>query len=229
MTRTPIKVAPNTARDKLAPASRLNYAKVYTVEYNVKVWFIGKIHRDSEYQVSADYNSLHPPLSHGIPPTITAEETSTYVGNTTTATYPNTIAAYSAANSSFPAATGTYSAAASDSTPRSYSDPAYSISYPSASALYPTAQSSLQPYGPSNVVGTSLYPASTTYDNFAATSQAPVPTTSYPTSGVQDILQDQADSTAQPTTIGYETDEDLFGANENSSHKKGKSSRRHRK
>ncbi|TVY18997.1 hypothetical protein LARI1_G004116 [Lachnellula arida] len=39
----PIQAIPKTARDKLDPASRVNYAKIYTVEHNVKVQFIGRI------------------------------------------------------------------------------------------------------------------------------------------------------------------------------------------
>jgi hypothetical protein len=62
MTKTPIKVVPSDGRHKLDHASRLNYAKVYTVEYNVKVWFIGKIHRDSEGDLIVAYNDVHPPL-----------------------------------------------------------------------------------------------------------------------------------------------------------------------
>lgn len=38
-----IQMKPRTPRDKLDTASRLNFAKVYTVEHNVKVLFIGKI------------------------------------------------------------------------------------------------------------------------------------------------------------------------------------------
>jgi hypothetical protein len=47
---------------KLDAASRLNYAKIYTIEYNVKVRFIGRIHPDSFWQVAADYNAIHPQL-----------------------------------------------------------------------------------------------------------------------------------------------------------------------
>lgn len=46
----PICVEPTEPRHRLDVTSRLNYAKVYTVEHNVKVCFIGKIHKDS-YQV----------------------------------------------------------------------------------------------------------------------------------------------------------------------------------
>jgi uncharacterized membrane protein YgcG len=62
LTRLPICVKPYTPEHKLTSASRLNYAKVYTVEYNVKVWFIGRIHPDSEWLLTAAYNDVHPPL-----------------------------------------------------------------------------------------------------------------------------------------------------------------------
>jgi len=42
-----VRVESEGAREKLALESRVNYSKVYTVEHNVKVCFIGKIHRDS--------------------------------------------------------------------------------------------------------------------------------------------------------------------------------------
>lgn len=54
----PIKLEPATDRDKLAPQSRINYAKVYTVEHNVKVHFIGKIHADSERQFFEDFKVI---------------------------------------------------------------------------------------------------------------------------------------------------------------------------
>jgi len=44
--RPPIRVIPDTRRSKLSEASRLNYGKVYTVEHNVKVEFVGRIHQD---------------------------------------------------------------------------------------------------------------------------------------------------------------------------------------
>ena len=47
----------------------MNYAKTYTVEYNVKVWFIGKVHEDSQWILSTDYNRVHPLLQpRGVPP-----------------------------------------------------------------------------------------------------------------------------------------------------------------
>ncbi|KFY84290.1 hypothetical protein V500_09423 [Pseudogymnoascus sp. VKM F-4518 (FW-2643)] len=39
--------------------SRLNYAKVYTVEHNLRVLFIGKIHKDSRKVFKAAYNKIH--------------------------------------------------------------------------------------------------------------------------------------------------------------------------
>lgn len=53
--KAPIRVVPFTYRDKLHPASRINYSKMYTVEHNVKVCFIGKIHPDSEHTFERDF------------------------------------------------------------------------------------------------------------------------------------------------------------------------------
>jgi hypothetical protein len=46
---------PDSLRERLRPESRINYAKVYTVEHNVKVCFIGEIHKDSEAIFFADF------------------------------------------------------------------------------------------------------------------------------------------------------------------------------
>lgn len=62
LTKLPILVEPINSQHRLDPASRLNYAKVYTIEFNVKVWFIGKIAKDSEWKVVAAYNDAHPPI-----------------------------------------------------------------------------------------------------------------------------------------------------------------------
>jgi hypothetical protein len=62
MTKKPIRMIPDTSEHHLDDASRINYAKVYTVEHNVKVYFIGKISRKYEQQVTTDYNSTHRPL-----------------------------------------------------------------------------------------------------------------------------------------------------------------------
>jgi hypothetical protein len=57
-----IKMIPNSPRDQLDPLSRLNYAKIYTVEYNVKVCFIGQISDKSVKYFVRAFNSLHQPL-----------------------------------------------------------------------------------------------------------------------------------------------------------------------
>jgi hypothetical protein len=60
--KTPIRIIPQSPRDKLDPCSRLNYAKIYTVEHNVKVCFIGDVHEDSVKYLTRDYNLLHQAL-----------------------------------------------------------------------------------------------------------------------------------------------------------------------
>ena len=62
ITKKPVKMDPITPRDKLDPTSRINYAKVYTVEHNVKVHFVGKIIDKHEQRVVTDYNKTHQPL-----------------------------------------------------------------------------------------------------------------------------------------------------------------------
>ncbi|PQE16486.1 heterokaryon incompatibility protein [Rutstroemia sp. NJR-2017a BBW] len=62
LTRRPIRVIPSEPQHKLDPASRLNYAKIYTVEHNLRVWFIGKLAPESEELVVTDYNQVNPPL-----------------------------------------------------------------------------------------------------------------------------------------------------------------------
>lgn len=58
---------PENSSHKLDPASRVNYAKVYTVEHNVKVQFIGTLTRNAQAQLSVDYNSQHPPIKEIVP------------------------------------------------------------------------------------------------------------------------------------------------------------------
>ncbi|KUJ07131.1 uncharacterized protein LY89DRAFT_368817 [Mollisia scopiformis] len=62
LTKKPLKIVAKNPRHKLADTSRLNYAKTYTVEYNVKVWFIGNVHKDSMWHLITDFNQVHPPL-----------------------------------------------------------------------------------------------------------------------------------------------------------------------
>ena len=53
---SPIEMKPNTPRDKLSPDSRVNYAKIYTVEYNVKVLFIGRVATSSQRKFMTDFD-----------------------------------------------------------------------------------------------------------------------------------------------------------------------------
>jgi len=63
MILAPLKVEPDTSQfGTLDSASRLNYAKIYTVEHNVKVWFVSKLARSAKTQFELDYNRIHPPL-----------------------------------------------------------------------------------------------------------------------------------------------------------------------
>ncbi|KAL2069488.1 hypothetical protein VTL71DRAFT_14167 [Oculimacula yallundae] len=59
MTKKPIKIR-CSPRHKLDESSRLDYAKTYTVEYNVKVDFIGKVEKESEGYLTAEFKSTHP-------------------------------------------------------------------------------------------------------------------------------------------------------------------------
>lgn len=48
-------------REKLDDMSRINYAKVYTIEYNVKVLFIGRVIKDHIARLLGDYQAtVHP-------------------------------------------------------------------------------------------------------------------------------------------------------------------------
>lgn len=47
--KKPLRMENYSDEDKLVKASRLNYKKPYTIEHNIKVRFIGKIHKDSEH------------------------------------------------------------------------------------------------------------------------------------------------------------------------------------
>jgi hypothetical protein len=49
--------------NKLDPLSRLNYAKLFTIEHNVKVFWIGRLAKEYEQQVVTDYRCIHPPLA----------------------------------------------------------------------------------------------------------------------------------------------------------------------
>jgi hypothetical protein len=51
-----VRVDTKDSRGKLEPESRVNYSKVYTVEHNVKVCFIGKIHEASVATFFTDFD-----------------------------------------------------------------------------------------------------------------------------------------------------------------------------
>lgn len=53
----PIRVIPKTPRDKLEKESRINYAKIYTVEHNVKVHFIGYVDPTFQHKLVADFDA----------------------------------------------------------------------------------------------------------------------------------------------------------------------------
>ncbi|ESZ94922.1 hypothetical protein SBOR_4714 [Sclerotinia borealis F-4128] len=59
----PIRMVSINTRHTLNEASRINYTKLYTVEYNVKVWFIGNIDRNFESTVKISYDKANPRLS----------------------------------------------------------------------------------------------------------------------------------------------------------------------
>lgn len=63
LNKQPLHMKPDSKRHKLHPASRLNYAKIYTVEYNIKVWFIGTLSSESLGQMYSDYDIVHPPMT----------------------------------------------------------------------------------------------------------------------------------------------------------------------
>jgi hypothetical protein len=54
----PIRIVPNTPRDKLEKESRINYAKIYTVEHNVKVYFIGSVAPECKHALVADFDTV---------------------------------------------------------------------------------------------------------------------------------------------------------------------------
>jgi len=52
-----IRMVPRNQREELHEASRINYAKIYTVEHNVKCHFVGKIHEDDHNILFEEYNN----------------------------------------------------------------------------------------------------------------------------------------------------------------------------
>ena len=62
LSKRPIRIVSYSPREHLDECSRLNYAKIYTVEYNLRVCFVGTIHDKSVKYFKRDYNNTHQPL-----------------------------------------------------------------------------------------------------------------------------------------------------------------------
>ena len=149
LAKAPIKVKPYSPQHKLEPASRLNYAKVYTIEYNVKVWFIGEVEADYEWKLIAAYNEVHPPLQgRSMPSNYNSAST---IGSTS---YQQPSYTQFSAGT-FPTATTGFYPAASGSSGYPTSVPA---SQTTQAGTYPTVATS--PYGP---ITTSQYPGTNVY------------------------------------------------------------------
>jgi len=143
LTRKAIAVVPDRRSDELHPVSRLNYAKVYTIEYNVKVCSVGQVSKRSEWDLTQAYNEIHPPLEmRGSPPPPAAS--SSYSDN------------YPAVSTSFFDSAFPLPPAASSS----YSDnyPAVSTSF--FDSAFPLPPAALSSYGGNNpaVSTSSSYP-----------------------------------------------------------------------
>ena len=75
LTRDPICVKHSSKRHILDKMSRVNYAKLYTVEHNVKIWLIGQVHSRSEHTLVSNYNAVHPPMANrGVPPAMVNQD-----------------------------------------------------------------------------------------------------------------------------------------------------------
>lgn len=53
--KRPVRVNNISDKEKLDKASRVNYSKVYTIEHNIRVCFIGEIHKDSKAIFFTDF------------------------------------------------------------------------------------------------------------------------------------------------------------------------------
>jgi hypothetical protein len=74
LSKRAIRVEPISPSHKLHPLSRINYAKLYTVEHNIKVYFIGRVAKRYEQLVITDYNNTHRPLPDRSYPSLEQEE-----------------------------------------------------------------------------------------------------------------------------------------------------------
>ena len=53
-----VRMEPSSPEEILDPKSRVNYAKVYTIEHNIRVRFVGKIHDDSRATFDTDFRVI---------------------------------------------------------------------------------------------------------------------------------------------------------------------------
>ena len=56
--RRPVRIQPDEPGDILDPMSRINYARCYTVEHNVKVMPFGLVHKDSEKEFLYSFKNV---------------------------------------------------------------------------------------------------------------------------------------------------------------------------
>ena len=166
MSKKPIRVEIKDPSHKLDPMSRLNYAKIYTVEHNVKVLFIGKVAENYEQAVVVAFNDTHPPLlSRPYPERPDSPDVYTMNAQGVDPNYPSAMPIPGAGDSSAWGSTGT------QTYPSSYTAPAYpgSSSY-SAPVPTPYSGPQSQPYGLSYsatpTMPTSGYPPSTSQADY---------------------------------------------------------------
>jgi hypothetical protein len=140
MAHNPIRIDLKDQSHKLDPLSRLNYAKIYTVEHNVKVLFIGQVAKNYEQDVILAFNETHPPLVYSQPEyrPETPKQVTSYAEQTDP-NYPNAMPI--PAGSTSPV-WNTSSTQRYGSYPATTDTQQYGSSYPAA-AMYPPAT---QPY-----------------------------------------------------------------------------------
>jgi len=59
LSKPPIRVDPISLREQLDPKSRINFSKIYTVEHNTKVSFVGPVHESSMDDLRRTYSEVH--------------------------------------------------------------------------------------------------------------------------------------------------------------------------
>lgn len=85
-----IKIKVSSRKHNLDEDSRLNYAKLYTVEHNVRVCFIGEVDRRYMGRLVDTYNSINPPIdydstyqNHGVSSTSSGAQPSSWTPTAT--------------------------------------------------------------------------------------------------------------------------------------------------